>query len=840
MGNSIKIKGSNINIENVFGGDYNVKNERIRSHIITHQTQFVPPSFFIGRENELNELYDKLNEKRCLIHISGMGGIGKTSFLRKLYCRYLDANYCPYDFVGMINYEEDFETSLIKCLKYEMTDRTLTSIANAWNELEYLASNGKLLLFVDHVEVSANDDIGLQNLFSIPCSIVVCSRRSSISDLFSVYPLDILPPSQCVLLYKNIVGSINFNEEKILCEILENKIKWHTQTVELLAKLAETKGWSVEMLKKNIENKGIEISFKENGELINLNKTMTRLFDLSKLGSGEINILEGFSLFPSISIARELGNELFVEDAKIAEFRSTPILKRFFCKDKKKQIQNRCEDCLKELERKGWLCGMNSSMYFMHPIISMTILENRVICDSKHEKLVRICCDKLNLEKINNNLDTWRFLSLAVQVAEKIKFQDIDKMINLYFKIAECYSINNHHEKALKWYRRIDNNIDQLSSEKSIDITKELMLKSAREFSGLGKYEKAVEVYKKTLDFLLYDESNNFDEIMYCYVGISSAYMMLECYKDAFVECCKSLQFIYRQNESRISLSTCRILYLIAEIYERVGIYKSQLKCYERIKTIFKKMQLTKYNDWANLNEHFGKACENMGEYDRALRYYQEILNLKQENKSYHPFTIARILQYISQIYIREENKDKYKEKAISYVLQAVSLCERETETGMELANVYNNTGNLYRALNQNDRAMDYYMKANQIYKEIYPKWHGLYNENICNIAGCLFEIKKYEEAERYINIAESNLNERWSKERQEHVVVYYCKGLLLIEHRQEEDGLKLCKKAYQLSMKINGSEHINTRTIADGCKIQYNKIYSDGEFEKWIELCEV
>lgn len=217
MGNSINIKGSNIN--QLIAGDYIVKSERARSHIITHQTEFVPPGFFIGRENELDELYDKLNKERCLIHISGMGGIGKTSFIRKLYCRYIDANCCPYDYVGMINYDEDFETSMVKCLKYEMADRTMTSTANAWNELEYLASNGKLLLFVDHVEVSANDDIGLQNLFSIPCSIVLCSRRTSISDLFSVYPLGFLPQSQCVLLYKNIAGTIDFAEEKILCDL---------------------------------------------------------------------------------------------------------------------------------------------------------------------------------------------------------------------------------------------------------------------------------------------------------------------------------------------------------------------------------------------------------------------------------------------------------------------------------------------------------------------------------------------------------------------------------------------------------------------------------------------
>ncbi len=52
--------------------------------------------------------------------------------------------------------------SIQTCLKFKQQDSSEQNLEAAWKELEYLASDGKLLLFVDNVDKPLNGDPGLQ------------------------------------------------------------------------------------------------------------------------------------------------------------------------------------------------------------------------------------------------------------------------------------------------------------------------------------------------------------------------------------------------------------------------------------------------------------------------------------------------------------------------------------------------------------------------------------------------------------------------------------------------------------------------------------------------------
>jgi len=828
-----KINGS------FYGGDYNniVKEERIRSRIVTHWTDVTPPSNFVGREVELDELYNLLNEGHALIHINGMGGIGKTCFLRKLFNKYQEEGVSTYDYVGMITYEDDFDTSLVRSLKFDEPPNGENSVIRAWTELEYLASAGNLLLFIDQVEVSAKEDSSLQNLFTIPCSIVVCSRRKSISNKFIPYPLGVLSQSQCISLYESICGSVQTEDKIALNDVLGNKVKWHTQTIELLAKLAETKGWSPVILRQNLEERGIMLSFAEDGEVVNLQETFSKIFGLSQLSASEVNALEGLALFPSIPLPRELCDELFIEDAQVAEIASElPIWKKLISGKKKvNQIQKKCDDCIKTLERKGWLEVMETYIYYMHPIISMSILNSSTIYENTHRKMICTCCDRLDSEKSSSNLERWKFLPLAVQVAEKVKFQSQELLLDLYKKIAECYSQNSHHDKALAWYKRIYNIVKELPIEEAMFRIKEVMLKSADELAGMGEFEKAVDAFGESLKLMLESGANS-EEIEYCYKRMSSSYEMLEQFDYAFKECCNCLRFIYR-SQGKINLSVCSVLERFADIFSRRGKYQSQLKCYEKVRTLYDEMQVTQWEEWATLWENFGAVYLSMGDYFNAIKFYQDALNLYQINGYNDSVMIVKLLQEMCRAYTYAPEMKK--ENAEIHMKRAISICEKEMSTGFELGNIYNNAGIMYGNLNQIEKAIDYLMRANQIYKEIFPKWHGILVSNYCNIANYFGRIEKFDEAEKYIDIAEKNLNERGEKERQEHAGIYYSRGVLLIECNRKEEGLKWCKRAYNLLLKTNGLNYSNTKVIIEGCQIQYRKVYPHGDFEKWLEVSE-
>ena len=105
--------------------------------------------------------------------------------------------------------------------------------------MEYLASDGKLLLFVDNVDKQISEDAGLQRLKNIPGAVVLTSRQVSFSDEFEPYPIGFLDTEQCIELFEKIwfAGSdrkINTEERPDLEYIIEKLVGKHTITVEQL------------------------------------------------------------------------------------------------------------------------------------------------------------------------------------------------------------------------------------------------------------------------------------------------------------------------------------------------------------------------------------------------------------------------------------------------------------------------------------------------------------------------------------------------------------------------------------------------------------------------------
>ena len=202
-----KVKGSD------FVGHDKITNiimfqDKEREFVVTHNADIKPVSYFTGRETELNDLRQRINAGCKSVLVSGMGGIGKTHICRKLFEEYLDKHAngenIPFCHIGYIEYSEDMGNSLQNCLKYKEQNNPEQNQKAAWKELEYLAADGKLLLFVDNVNVPAKKDEGLKRLKSIHGAVVVTSRRTSFSKEFKTYKIGFLNIEQCKTIYEKI------------------------------------------------------------------------------------------------------------------------------------------------------------------------------------------------------------------------------------------------------------------------------------------------------------------------------------------------------------------------------------------------------------------------------------------------------------------------------------------------------------------------------------------------------------------------------------------------------------------------------------------------------------
>jgi NB-ARC domain. len=369
----------------VVGGDMNITNiimlqDSEREFVVTHNADIKPVSYFTGRETELEELRQRIEEGRKSVLVSGMGGIGKTHICRKLFEEYLnkhtDGGNIPFRHIGYIEYNGDMGSSLQNCLKFKQQDILEQNREAAWQELEHLASDGKLLLFVDNVNVTIGEDAGLGRLKKIPGAVVLTTRRTSFSKEFEPYRIGFLNMEQCKEIYRFI--RYEGSEEKVPEEqipdleyIIGTQAAGHTMTIEFLAHLACTKLWTTKDLRDKLKDKGFQLEYRDDEDkLVNIQKSYEVLYDLSELNKAEQNILEAFSVFPYIPLEAKTCNEWLLADAGVSEE----------------------DDILIGLYRKGWLqFDIGQESYALHPVFAGVIYERYDLKSEKHIGLIEAC-----------------------------------------------------------------------------------------------------------------------------------------------------------------------------------------------------------------------------------------------------------------------------------------------------------------------------------------------------------------------------------------------------------------------------------------------------------------
>ena len=383
-------------VSNYFKGEQNdtdivMLQDNEREFVVTHNVNIKPVSYFTGRETDIKELRQKIENGSKVILVSGMGGIGKTHICRKLFEEYLSRHAGgedgPFRHIGYIMYTGDMGYSLQRCLKYKKQKQSEQDQEAAWRELEYLASDGKLLLFVDNVDKPMIKDPGLQKLKDIPSAIVITSRLATMGDEFESYNIELLNLEQCKEIYEKIrfeskkrIEAEDIEDLEFIIDILAGR---HTITVEQLAHLARTKSWSAKRLREELEKKRLQLTYHKAGEQINIQELYEVLYDLSDLSEAEKNILEAFSTFPYVPLVMDICNEWLLSDAGVSED----------------------DDVLMGLYDKGWLqFDIESGCYTMHPVFAQFINEKCKPEEDQHLGLIEACKQSMETTGIEQNL----------------------------------------------------------------------------------------------------------------------------------------------------------------------------------------------------------------------------------------------------------------------------------------------------------------------------------------------------------------------------------------------------------------------------------------------------
>ena len=549
--------------------------DKEREFVVTENANIKPVAYFTGRETELRELRKRIEEGRKSILVSGMGGIGKTHICRKLFEEYVNRNAADenrsFRHLGYIEYNGDMGSSLQNCLKFRWQDDPKMNQEAAWRELEYLASDGKLLLFVDNVNKPVNADLGLQRLKGIPGAVILTSRQASFSDEFQPYRIGFLEIQQCKEIYEKI--RFRGRERKVRPEevpeleyIIESLAGKHTITIELLAHLARTKIWTVKELRDKLEQNGFRMEFHKDGELVNIQDSYEALYNMSGLTEAEQNILEAFSIFPYIPLAAKVCNEWLLEDASVSED----------------------DDILMRLYEKGWLeFDIEQESYAMHPVFAQFIHEKCKPEAEKHSGLVQSCEESLKIPKNGSPFVCQQYLPFAESIVKKLNFGEDMNQIIFIDSIAYLLWYISEYKKAEEYYKRSLRIVEKVLGEEHPD-TAISYNNLALLYESQGEYGKSEEYYKRSLRII--------------------EKVLGEEHPDAATS--------YNN---------------LAILYESQGEYGKAEEYYKRSLRIREKVLGEEHPDAATSYNNLAILYESQGEYGKAEEYYKRSLRIREK-----------------------------------------------------------------------------------------------------------------------------------------------------------------------------------------------------------------
>lgn len=560
----------NKNKDCTFEGDYtgrdSIKNiynsvniimleDKEREFVVTHNADIKPVSYFTGRETELKDLWQRIEEGRKSVLVSGMGGIGKTHICRKLFEEYLNKHASgeniPFRHIGYIEYNSDMGSSLQNCLKYKEQNNPEQNQEAAWRELEYLAADGRLLLFVDNVNVTMKEDEGLKRLKNIPGAVVLTSRRTFFSKEFKIYKIGFLDIEQCKTIYEKIRyedSDIKVPEDEIpdLEYIIDKLAAKHTITIEFLAHLAQTKHWTVKKLRDELEEKGFQLEYKdEEDELVNIQKSYETLYDLSGLTEAEQNILEAFSVFPYIPLAAETCNEWMLSDAGVSEE----------------------DDILIGLYRKGWLqFDMEQESYSLHPVFAKFIYEKCKPGVEAHHGLIEACQKCLEIPESGSVMECQKYIPFAENIVEKMDMGIDEEQVQFIGSFGFLLYHTGEYKKAEALYKKVLLVSGRVLGEEHPDIATSYN-NLAVMYYNQGKYKEAKELYKKALQIREKVLGEEHPDTATSYNNLAGLY--------------------YDQGKYKISLSYC---------YKTYKIFVSKLGVsHPKTQIVYRNMQATYY-----------------------------------------------------------------------------------------------------------------------------------------------------------------------------------------------------------------------------------------------------
>ncbi|MEN9611550.1 MAG: hypothetical protein RLZZ628_2364 [Bacteroidota bacterium] len=777
------------------------------------------PNFIVGRENTILEIATLLNERKNVLLINGLGGIGKTLIAREVYHRYsnkynkllwLNASRSLYDAFTSDTLLDALRLKE-KVMDLQNENKSKQLIAEFVIELIYKYGTFPSLMIIDNVDDGIDEgedkilhDFILNKIYVLSEKWLVMFTSRCVIPNCVVKEIDFLHIDDAVKLFQNHYTR-NCSEEQI--KSLVYSVGRHTLTVEMLAKTAAFLDWEFEELEKKLKINGLSITdnadfyLEHAGKKINHVNTLSYLdtiFSISKLDSLSIAVLRLFSLFPQEKIQKS-------------------IVSKLYSKNRNEDInEDTISRCLKNLSTSGWLqFHREAKAYSIHTVIA-EVIRNK---EANHFKIDNF------LPIIQNLTDTITDNGIAIS-------EDYNILINLSLAFIHRFSHTNHlkihslciytghlcsvvsqfatcTELAKNAETILSNRVKQAPKKASKDyipylLTVELMATALTNFT---KYQEAYTYQKKLVEEIENAEIEDKDMALialkiYERAGYILNRLEINKMDDAKQYAYKGLEIIekFQIHKTLEASNIYNLLKMVHQHFEEFDIAIEYGKkaieicetvlgeshpnlpvCHNNIMTTYLMMK-----DWKNglkhtliakkycdnyplINEsHLGQCYSNLGMlYEEKAR---QILNKAAIGLTKSINTNVHFLAH-KNYEARQKECNKIFEKNMTFFKKSLNVfLKLHLDESTSIANIYKNMANNSGFLGKFENVIKFSKMSLEIYEKRLQYPHHLLGEANMSIALGNRDLGKFEKAKYHIEKALKIYREVYINDSNEHI----------------------------------------------------------------------
>lgn len=721
---------------------------QITNRAIPHQLTPPPfmPEVFLGREEELMDIYEKLSDSsHFLLLVNGEGGIGKTSLASKYYHTYQH----KYAHTAWILSEQSIVNALLtlaKPLNIRFEDNTPQE-ERLRLLLTAMASLPKpCLLIIDNANEIEDLEENYQLLRNCANFHILLTTRITNFHLAAQYKTEGLSETQALALFRKYYPKHKTDENERFKQIY-HAVNGNTLVIEILAKnlnlLNELEtDYTLNDLLNDLQSKGL-LELSQSTEIaIDYQKIrkakpqdiIQAMYDLGQLSPQEMLLLSVFSVLPAESISFKVLKTLLPGIANLKE-------------------------TILPLSKKGWLDYNRTEVSFKcSPVIQeITQKKNPQLFDDCLD-LIKTFIDRLTYEPGTGNLVnmTYEESLLDSRYAESV----VNSFDNTHFDLAQlCKTVGNYYqtygntEKALQFAEKHSRIIESIYRNAPDDKVNKNNLVMAYEKLGvmnqsLGKLDVALAFFQKVAGLLeeFYKDYPNEvgfkNNLAVAYERLGELYRtlgQLDKAREYFHKDAKIFEELYSQYPNQVSYING-----VAIAYQFLGaIYQSLqkpdvalefiLRCIYFMEALynafpiqadFKNTLAIAYGTSGDLNKVLGKPDEALPLFQKSLQLYGELYR-DYPNQSLFKNGLAVSYQKLGRHY---ETLGEW-DKALALFLKYTRLSEELYNDYPEqvvfvygLATAYIWLGFAYISTKETEKGQSYYQKALPILENLYQK----------------------------------------------------------------------------------------------------------------------